>query len=120
MKLEEKVQLVFEAVLDYCIASREDGGPCINLEKGTLAATLADVVEHATVVHRTHDGNMNEAMCIKQACRHGIIDFAAKLPMEQRVRILERAIGMSSEMYTVEYWQSHKEIADPSNTLSSE
>ena len=113
MKLEEKVQLVFKAVLGYCILSREGGSPRINLEKGTLAATLADVVEHVTAVHHTHDGNMNDAMCIKQACRHGIIDFAAKLPMGQRVRILERAIGMSSEMYTVEYWQSHKEIADP-------
>ena len=29
MKLEEKVHLVFKAVLNYCIASREDGGPCI-------------------------------------------------------------------------------------------
>ena len=120
MKLEDKVQLVFTATVSYCIAPREDDSSRINLDKGILAATLADVVKHATVVSHTQEGKLSESLCIKQACRHGIIDLAARLPMEQRVRILERAIRMPSEMYTVEYWQSHKEIADSLRNLNRE
>ena len=120
MKLEDKVHLVFTGTVSYCIVSREDDSFRINLDKGVLAATLADVVKHATVVSHTHEGNLSEAICIKQACRHGIIDLASRLPMEQRVRILERAIRMPSEMYTVEYWQSHKEIADGLRNVNRE
>jgi hypothetical protein len=66
MKLEDKVQLVFTATVSYCIAPREDDSSRINLDKGILAATLADVVKHATVVSHTQEGKLSESLCIKQ------------------------------------------------------